>query len=163
MNGLLAHSSSQSKGEDIEQCRNAPLGSALQVLLNNKERLQQVAVSINLLNGHFDVGKEMNSHEKGISQSPYWEVLKFFCQSLAESIYVNRKEIFSEAESASSWEDLSSIHDAFRQFCHIFLQCLRYPTCALPHEDASPYYSVQYILNTVSCLSNKPFLYFSVF
>ncbi|KAI3445664.1 hypothetical protein Pfo_002329 [Paulownia fortunei] len=124
VNGLLASSSNnQPRGEDIEKCRNAPLRSALQVLLDNKERLQQLAASINLLNGHFGIGgKEKNSHQKGISHSPYWEALKFFCQSLAESIYFNRKEIFSEAESC--WDDLSSIHNAFHQFCNIFLHCL---------------------------------------
>ncbi|KAL8478593.1 hypothetical protein ACS0TY_030468 [Phlomoides rotata] len=123
--GLLAISSNQPKEEDIEKCRNAPVGSDFQVLLNNKERFQEVAVSIKLLTDYFDIGgKETISYEKGSLHSSYWEALSFLCQSLAESIYINRKEIFSEAESASSWEDLSCIHDAFHQFCHIFLQCL---------------------------------------
>ncbi|KAL0357132.1 UNVERIFIED_CONTAM: Separase [Sesamum calycinum] len=124
--GLLASSSSnRSNGEDEEKYKNAPVGSALQVFLN-KERLQQVAASINLLNGHFDIGgKGKNSQKREISHSPsYWEALKFLCQSLAEFIYVNRKEIFSDAEITSSWDDLSSIHDVFHQFCYTFLQCL---------------------------------------
>ncbi|KAK4438264.1 Separase [Sesamum alatum] len=122
--GLLASSSSnRSKGEDEEKCRNAPLGSALQFFLN-KERVEQVAASINLLNGHFGVdGKGKNSPKREISPS-YWEALKFLCQSLAEFIYVNRKEIFSDAEITSLWDDLSSIHDVFHQFCYTFLQCL---------------------------------------
>ncbi|KAL0384542.1 UNVERIFIED_CONTAM: Separase [Sesamum radiatum] len=124
--GLLASSSSNHpNGAEEEKCRNAPLGSALQNFLN-KERLQQVAASINLLNGHFDIGnKGKNSQKREISHSPsYWEALKFLCQSLAEFIYVNRKEIFSDAEITSSWNDLSSIHDVFHQFCYTFLQCL---------------------------------------
>ncbi|XP_020551646.1 separase [Sesamum indicum] len=124
--GLLASSSSnRSNGEDEEKYRNAPLRSALQFFLN-KERLQQVAASINLLNGHFDIGGEgKNSQKREISHSPsYWEALKFLCQSLAEFIYVNRKEIFSDAEITSSWDDLSSIHNVFHQFCYTFLQCL---------------------------------------
>ncbi|KAK6156913.1 hypothetical protein DH2020_011161 [Rehmannia glutinosa] len=122
--GLLVSSSKkQLKGEEIEKCKNAPLGSRLQVLLNNKERLREVGASINLLNGHLGIGgKEKNSHHKGISISPYWGALKFLCQSLAESIHLNRKEFFSEEESYS--DDLSSIHDVFHQFCYIFLQCL---------------------------------------
>ncbi|KAL6517690.1 hypothetical protein OROMI_033391 [Orobanche minor] len=120
---LVSPSSNQWKGAEIEKCKKAPLGSALRVLLNNKQRLQEIAASINLLNGHFSIGgKEKNCHHKGISHSPYWEALKFLCQSLAESIYCNRKEFFSETESY--WDDLSSIHDAFNHFCYIYLQCL---------------------------------------
>ncbi|GFP93870.1 separase [Phtheirospermum japonicum] len=123
MSGLLVSPNNQSKGEEIEKCKKAPLGSSLQVLLNDKERLQEVAASINLLNGHLDIGgKEKISHNKGISQPPYWEALKFLCQSLAESIYFNRKEFFLEAENY--WDDLSSIHDAFHKFCYMFFQCL---------------------------------------
>ncbi|KAH6777375.1 hypothetical protein C2S51_008687 [Perilla frutescens var. frutescens] len=118
--GLLASPSNQLKGENIEKGRDG-----LQVLLNNKERIQQMALSIKWLNEHFNnASKERSSHEQGISHLPYWEALKFFCLSLAESIYFNRKEIFSEAENASCWEDLSGIHDAFHQYCHIFLYCL---------------------------------------
>ncbi|PIN10712.1 Separase [Handroanthus impetiginosus] len=122
--GLLASSSNnQSKGEDTTNCRNAPLGSSLQVLLH-KELIQQLAESIKLLKDHFDIGgKEKNSHKKGALPS-HWEALKFFCQSFAESIYLNRKEIFSEAEGKSSWDDLSSICDVFHHFCKIFLRCL---------------------------------------
>lgn len=139
MSGLLASSSNQLKGEDIEKGR-----AALQLLLNNKKRLPQLVLSINWLNKHFDIaGKEKSSYEKGISHLQYWEALKFFCLSLAESIYFNRKEIFSEAETASCWEDLSGIHDAFHQYCHIFLYCLRYLTLCLPYGDACPY-TVQY-------------------
>ncbi|KAG8368750.1 hypothetical protein BUALT_Bualt15G0078400 [Buddleja alternifolia] len=125
--GLLTSSSNnQLKLEEKEECRNGPLGSALHLLLDDKERLQQLATSLNLLKGHFKIGgKEKNSHQAGMSHSPsYWEALKFFCQSLAESIYFNRKEILSEPESSSSLDDLNSIHDAFHQFCDIFLQNL---------------------------------------
>lgn len=133
--GLLGSSSNQLKGEDTKKS-----GAALQVLLNNMERLQQVALSINWLNEHFDTaGKEKSSYGQGISHLPYWEALKFFCLSLAESVYFNRKEIFSEAETASCWEDLSGIHVAFRQYCHIFLYCLRYLTlCYMLYVDTCP-------------------------
>ncbi|XP_057803899.1 separase isoform X2 [Salvia miltiorrhiza] len=117
--GLLGSSSNQLKEEDTEKG-----GTSLQVLLNNT-RLQQVALSINWLNEQFDsAGKEKSSYEQGISHLPYWEALKFFCLKLAEFIYFNRKEIFSEAETASCWKNLSGIHDAFRQYCHIFLDLL---------------------------------------
>ncbi|KAL6494538.1 hypothetical protein OROGR_031338 [Orobanche gracilis] len=117
---LVSPPSNQWKGAEIEKCKKA---SALRVLLNNKQRLQDIAASINLLNGHFSIGgKEKNYHHKGISHSPYWEALKFLCQTLADAIYCNRKEFFSEAENY--WDDLSSIHDAFDHFCYIYLQCL---------------------------------------
>ncbi|KAL6545762.1 hypothetical protein OROGR_009636 [Orobanche gracilis] len=120
---LVSPSSNQWKVAGIETCKKSPLGSALRVLLNNKQRLQEIAASINLLNAQFSIGgKEKNCHHKGISHSPYSEALKFMCQSLAESIYCNRKEFFSEAEIY--WDDLSSIHDAFNNFCYIYLQCL---------------------------------------
>ncbi|KAL3620880.1 hypothetical protein CASFOL_035792 [Castilleja foliolosa] len=124
MSGLLASSSNnQPKGEEIEKYKMAPLGSSLQVLLNNKERLQEVAASINLLNKYLGSGgKEKISHNKGISQSTYWEALKFLCQSLAESIYFNRKDFLSEAETY--FDDLSSIHNALHKFCYMFFQCL---------------------------------------
>ncbi|XP_047976121.1 separase isoform X2 [Salvia hispanica] len=118
--GLLGSSSNQLKGEDAGKG-----GASLQFFLNNSERLQQLALSINWLNDHFDTaGKEKSSCEQAISHLPYWEALKFFCLKLAESIFLNRKEIFSEAEIAPCWENLSGIHDAFRQYCYIFLYCL---------------------------------------
>ncbi|GER26714.1 separase [Striga asiatica] len=122
--GLLASpSKNQSKGEETGNCNKTPLGSALQFLLNNHEWLQEVAASISFLNDYFGIGaKEKDCHNNGISHSPYWEALKFFCQSLAESIYSNRNNFFSEAESYL--DDLSSIHNAFHQFCYMFLQCL---------------------------------------
>ncbi|KAL7119495.1 hypothetical protein ACP275_02G066600 [Erythranthe tilingii] len=122
--GLLASSShDQSKGKDIEKCRNTLPRYALQNFLNNKKQCQQMAASINLLNDHSDIGgKVKNSQHKESSHGPYWEALKFFCQSLADSIYFNRKEILSEAES--SWDDLNIIQYAFHEFCNIFLQCL---------------------------------------
>ncbi|KAL1534288.1 separase [Salvia divinorum] len=118
--GLLGSSSNQLKGEDSGKGV-----ASIQFFLHNTERLQQVALSINWLTDHFDTaGKEKSSREQAISHLPYWEALKFFCLKLAESILLNRKEIFSEAEIAYCWESLSGIHDAFRQYCHIFLYCL---------------------------------------
>lgn len=137
ISGLLASAShNQFKGEDMEKCKSAPPRYTLQILFNNKERLQQVAASINFLNGHFGIGcKEKNSQPKEISLSPYWEALKFLCQSLSDSMYSNRKEFLTEAES--SRDDLTGIHVAFNQFCNIFLQRLRYLTCTLLHDDAT--------------------------
>lgn len=123
------------KGEGTEKG-----GAALQVLLNNMERLQQVARSVNWFNENFVIaGKDKSSYAQGISHLPFWEALKFFCLSLAESICSNRKEIFSEAETASCWEDLSAIRDAFHQYCYIFLYCLRYRKLPYAIRGCLPY------------------------
>ncbi|XP_051146436.1 separase isoform X2 [Andrographis paniculata] len=125
--GLLSSSScNQLKVKDKEKCRNAPFGSESKVLLDDKVHLQQVAASINLLNGQIDIGsKEKKSYKRGSSLSlSYWEALKFLCESLAESIYSNRKEFFSEAERTSYWDDLGIIYNVFDQFSNIFLHCL---------------------------------------
>lgn len=139
-NGLLASSSNHLKEEGTEKG-----GAALQVLLDNMERLQQVALSVNWLNEEFGIaGKDKSSYEQGISHLPFWEALKFFCLSLAESICSNRKEFFSEADTASCWKDLSGIRDAFHQYCHIFLYRLRYPKNVVCHSGMPPrrqYYS----------------------
>lgn len=135
--GLLASSSHyQLKGENIAKSRSVLFAPGLQVLLDDKEKLNQVAVAINLLDSHIaSGGKGKNSLTKSsLLYLSFWEALKFLSQSLAESIYLSRKEIFSVSETASMKDNLSIIYNVFHQFCHIFLQCLRYLTCSLAYE-----------------------------
>ncbi|XP_073125634.1 separase isoform X2 [Henckelia pumila] len=124
--GLLASSASnQSKEENINNCRNANEGSGFHIFFDNKELLNQVSASFTLFKDQFNgCIQDKNSHQNRMPHTPYWEALRFFCQSLAEFVYSRRSDIFSGEKSTFCPDDFGIIHHAFHQFCSIFLQCL---------------------------------------
>ncbi|XP_073049001.1 separase isoform X1 [Primulina eburnea] len=124
--GLLASSASnQSKEENIKNCSNANEGSGFHIFFDNKELFHQVSSSFTLFKDQFNgCIQDKNSHQIRMPYTPYWEALRFFCQSLAEFVYSRRSDIFSGAESTFRPDAFGIIHQGFHHFCSIFLQCL---------------------------------------
>ncbi|CAH9139462.1 unnamed protein product [Cuscuta epithymum] len=98
---------------------NTKEGSALRILLGQREIIQKLKSLLNLSKHGLNIGiKQSNSPHKHVLFLPsYFDALKFLCHPLAQLINSEREEEFTEMESLYVFQDVLS------QYCQLLIQC----------------------------------------
>ena len=143
----------QSNGSDFATSKSADVESAFKILLDDGDELQDLTMSLGLLDNYFHInGKENKVSFSAEQKDPvgqvcshmesdyeafvafaqkngkdylllYSNALKFLCQPLSELVNLERVQIIAESEAFSSSTKLCHIQNALHQFCDVFLFC----------------------------------------
>ena len=150
----LINSDVKSRGGDLTSSGGANYESAIRILCDDGDIVQNLAALLGSLGSYFHIGCKENcvtsnvKHTDSVGQScsqssgyeasisctqnnrkayllSYLNALKFLCQPLADLVNSERKQLISENGDSFVTTKLCIIQDAFYQFTDIFLSCQR--------------------------------------
>uniref|UniRef100_A0A2N9IGR6 separase n=1 Tax=Fagus sylvatica TaxID=28930 RepID=A0A2N9IGR6_FAGSY len=148
----LINSDVKSRGGDLTSSGGANYESAIRILCDDGDIVQNLAALLGSLGSYFHIGCKENcvtsnvKHTDSVGQSfsqssgyeasisctqnnikahllSYLNALKFLCQPLADLVNSERKQLISENGDSFVTTKLCIIQDAFYQFTDIFLSC----------------------------------------
>lgn len=138
----------QSNSSDSTTSKSADVESAFKILFDDGDELQDLAMSLGLLDNYFHINSKENkvafsaeqkdpvgqiclrmesdyeahvafSQKNGKAYLPLLNALKFLCQPLSELVNLERVQIMAESEAFSSSTKLCHIQNALHQFCDV--------------------------------------------
>ncbi|KAK1593009.1 hypothetical protein Q3G72_034382 [Acer saccharum] len=115
----------QHRGDDLTSSKGAE-DEIVRMLLDDCGRLHNLAGFLASLSTFFNVCcKEKRVSSTVEIRGSYLDALQFLSKQLAKLVKMGTKKIIAEAEATSYLSQLSTIQDAFDQYCDVFVSLPR--------------------------------------